>query len=242
VTRELVPPHYPQPVRDVVATAVGASPRSDPVQGRTGGPAGNARFTAWLGIFLLVLFAAEGVTLLSVHHLISAHIVIGTVLVPIALLKTATTGWRILRYYFGDPAYRQAGPPPLVLRLLGPLVVLTALAVLGSGLALVALGQDATYRPLVSVGPWSVNALTIHQASFAAWFVVTALHVLARTIPALQLAAGRRRHGPPVRGTAMRALAVGLSIAVGIGAGVAVLHASTSWTAQQGFFGHDDGG
>lgn len=242
MTRELVPPHYPQPVREAVATALGMEHRHDPVQGRTGGPAGNARFTAWVGLVLLVLFAVEGLTLLAIHGLISVHILVGTLLVPIALLKTATTGWRILRYYTGDPAYRQAGPPPLMLRLLGPLVVLTALAVLGSGLALVAVGTSGTWQPLFSVGPFQVSPITLHQASFIAWFGVTALHVLGRTVPALQIAGGRLRTGATrVGGSALRAGVLAVALAVGVGSGVAVLHAASSWTSGGGFFHARDG-
>lgn len=241
MTRELLPERYPQPVRDVVATALGVAHRADPHDGRGGGPAGNARFTAWVGLVLLVAFFAEGVTLLSVRGMISAHIVIGVVLVPLALLKTATTGWRILRYYTGSAAYREAGPPPLVLRVLGPLVILTALAVLGSGLALIALGPDGTYRPLLTVGPFEVNALTLHQASFIGWLVATGLHVLARTIPALLLVRPRtpaRRH---LGGGAVRAGIIALMLVVGVGAAVVVLHASGSWTQGHGFVGFDDG-
>jgi len=136
-------------VTEVVGTAVGRARRADPVLPRTGGPAGNARLTAWIGLGLLIAFLAELVTLLDVTGLISWHIVIGVLLVPPALAKTATTGWRILRYYTGNRAYRQAGPPPLLLRLLGPVVVLTTLTVLGTGLVLIAVGPDATFTPLL---------------------------------------------------------------------------------------------
>ncbi len=136
---------------DVVASATGRLRREDPTLPRTGGPAGNAALTAWIGLALLLLFLAELLTLLDVTGLISWHIVIGVLLVPPALVKTATTGWRILRYYTGHPAYRQAGPPPLLLRLLGPLVVLTTLAVLGSGLVLIAIGPETTFAPLITV-------------------------------------------------------------------------------------------
>jgi hypothetical protein len=53
------------------------------------------------------------------------------VLVPPALLKTASTGWRVVRYYRSGAPYRQAGPPPL-LRLLGPLLVAGTMALLGT--------------------------------------------------------------------------------------------------------------
>jgi hypothetical protein len=100
--------------------ALGRTARADPILDVTGGPAGNARLTAWAGVLLLVLYAAELLTLLDVHGLISWHLVIGALLIPPALLKTATTGWRILRYYTGREPYRVAGPPPLLLRIPGP--------------------------------------------------------------------------------------------------------------------------
>src|SRR5436309_13379598 len=97
------------------ATTTGHEHRHDPVLQHTGGPAGNARLTAWTGIVLLPLFLAETVTLVSVGHLISWHIAMGALLVPPALLKTASTGWRITRYYTGDRRYVEAGPPPFLL-------------------------------------------------------------------------------------------------------------------------------
>ncbi|HEX4672967.1 MAG TPA: hypothetical protein VH279_11895 [Solirubrobacteraceae bacterium] len=171
------------------ATAAGREHRHDPVLQPSGGPAGNARLTAWTGIVLLPLFLAEVATLLSLHQLISWHIVLGTVLVPPALLKTASTGWRIARYYTGHRAYVEAGPPPLLFRLLGPLVVITTLALLGTGLALVALGHDSAHTRLFAAGGLQVSALTLHQLSFILWAGATGLHLLGRTMSALRLAA-----------------------------------------------------
>lgn len=91
--------------------------------GRTGGPAGNATLTAWTGLTLLLLLSlAELLTLVSLGHLLSWHIAIGAALVPVALLKIGNTGGRVVRYYRDNPHYKKAGPPPLLLRLLGPLV------------------------------------------------------------------------------------------------------------------------
>ena len=128
------------------------SRRHDPVTAGTGGPAGNAVLTAWTGLALLVLFVAELVTLLDLSGLISWHVVLGIVLVPVALLKTATTGLRIIRYYLGDRLYRSAGPPPLLLRLLGPLVVVFTLALLGSGVLMITLGPQTSREGIVTVG------------------------------------------------------------------------------------------
>src|SRR4051794_26060308 len=193
-------------VTDVLATAAGSELREDPVEPRTGGPAGNARLTAWTGLLLLVGYLAECFTLLSLHSMLDAHILIGAILVPLVILKTATTGWRIIRYYLGAASYRAAGPPPLLLRILGPLVVLSGLAVLGSGLALVPLG-DSSFTTIVTLAGQRINAVTMHQICFVVWLVFTGAHVLARAVPAVQLTVARRKdHRVP--GAAARAAVV----------------------------------
>ena len=78
------------------------------------GVAANARLTASNAVVLLVLLAAEGVTILRVRDLLTPHVFIGMVLVPPVLLKMASTGWRFARYYRGVPAYQRKGPPPLL--------------------------------------------------------------------------------------------------------------------------------
>lgn len=211
-----------------LAEAIGRSHRDDPVLASTGGPAGNARLTAWTGAVLLVLFVVELATLLDVTGLISWHVVVGVLLVPPALLKTGSTGWRIVRYYSRSAVYRKAGPPPMMLRILGPLVVLGTLAVLGSGLALLALGQDASLRPFLSVFGYQVSALTVHQASFILWAVVTGLHTLGRLVPATRLITGRAL----VPGTVGRIIALTGVVAVAVLAAVLVYDASSSWVAQ----------
>jgi hypothetical protein len=218
----------PDAVADVLATATGAAHRRDPVSPRHGGPAGNARLTAWLGLVLLALSLAELVTLVSLGSLIGPHIVIGALLVPPTLAKTATTGWRIARYYAGDGRYRAAGPPPLLLRVLGPLVVLGGLAVLGSGLALVAVG-GAAHDAIVTVMGFRVDAVTVHQACFAVWAVAVGAHVLVRAVPAWQLATGRA--GPrALPGRRARALALGTVAAAAAVAGGVVLTFAGFWT------------
>lgn len=68
---------------DTVSEAAGHSHRT--VVGVTGGPAGNARLTAWTGAVLFLLLAVEGVTVLDVRGLITWHVVVGVVLIPPAL-------------------------------------------------------------------------------------------------------------------------------------------------------------
>jgi hypothetical protein len=214
---------------DVLAAAAGLTHRDDPVRPDTGGPAGNARLTAWIGLLLLGGFLAEGVTLISVGHLITAHILIGTFLVPLVIFKTATTGWRMVKYYLRSADYQQAGPPPTLLRLLGPLVVLTGLAVLGSGLALIALGQS-TYRNIATVGGFRINALSIHQGAFIAWLAVMGLHVLTRTIPAWKVVTGNGRHDHEVPGSVRRGAALVAIVVTGVLVSLLVVHFSTDWT------------
>jgi len=146
--------------------------------------------------------------------------------VPPALLKAATTGWRIIRYYTGNRAYRSAGPPPMLLRVLGPLVVLTTLAVLGTGLALVAVGPDAGRAPWFYVGGrLAVTVLVLHKATFVLWAVATGVHTLARLVSAVrQISSGRA-----VPGRVVRVAVLVLTGLVAIAAAVVVLRLSGAW-------------
>ncbi len=213
----------------VVDEAVGRGHRADPVVPRSGGPAGNARLTSWIGLLLLAVSLAELVTLLDVTGLIGWHVALGIVLTSLALAKTASTGWRIMRYYTGSQAYGSAGPPPLILRFLGPLVVLSTLCVLGSGIALIALGRPASERSWFSLLGQGISPLTLHQLSFILFGVFVGLHVLARLVPAVLQASGRVRVGEQratVPGGAARALIVALCLVAGVIALIAVLPVS----------------
>ena len=80
------------------------------------GAAGNARLTAANAAVLLVLLAAEGVTILRVRQLLSPHVFIGVVLIPPVLLKVARTTLRFARWPRGTgcagPGGRSPGPEP----------------------------------------------------------------------------------------------------------------------------------
>lgn len=227
-------------VADAVAEALGQERRVDPVLPRTGGPAGNALLTAWVAWVLLVGSAAEGLTLLDVHGLISWHVAIGALLVPPALLKTASTGWRMVSYYVGRPAYQEAGPPPAFLRLLGPLVVVSTLGLLGSGVLLVLLGADGSRATLVDVVGFRADWVTVHQGFFIVWFVVMTFHVLGRLIPAMRITVSRGRTAM-VPGTWTRWLLLGASVVSAIVLAVALVHAEGSWASFQRFDGEHGG-
>jgi hypothetical protein len=220
----------------VVAQALGRAHRADPVLARTGGPAGNARLTAWTGLVLLVLFLAELVTLLDTRGLIGWHVAIGTLLIPPALLKTASAGWRIVQYYTGDRSYRAAGPPPVVLRVLGPLVVATTLAVLASGVVLVVAGEPASREALVTVLGQPINLVAFHKVAFVGWAAITGLHTVGRLIPALQLTLARRARLLLVPGRRRRATALVAACLVAVAAAVLVLGAAGSWRSRSADF------
>lgn len=227
---------------DAIEGAAGRRERADQVLPRTGGPAGNARLTAWVGLVLLVLFAAEGVTLLSVHQLLGWHIVLGALAIGPVALKLASTGWRMVAYYAGVARYRLGGPPPLVYRLLGPLVVLTSAAVLATGVLLLLLGDQRSRAAMATIAGFRVDALFLHQASFVIWCAAMTLHVLGRTIPALRTAQ-RSLHRPrAVDGMALRLVSVVLAIAVGAGLATWLVGHEGGWARGHGHVDQARGG
>ena len=58
---------------------------------RQGGTDGNERLTGSAGATLLVLLAAEGLTVLSLGSLLSLHVFLGVMLIPPVALKIAST-------------------------------------------------------------------------------------------------------------------------------------------------------
>ena len=234
MTPDSAPAFVVEAVSEAVSEAIGRNRRRDPVLPGTGGPAGNAVLTAWTALVLLVGSLAELLTLFDVRGLISWHVAVGALLVPPALLKVASTGWRMLRYYVGSGPYLEAGPPPLVLRLLGPLVVASTLGLLGSGVLLIVLGQDRSQRPFVSLPLVSIGWLTVHQACFAVWAVVTGLHVLGRTVPALRLTVAPTESGG-VPGAWSRTLLLTAVVVSAVVLAVVLVHADGSWAVGHEF-------
>jgi hypothetical protein len=130
------------------------------------GVIGNARLTALVSLVLLVLIMVELVTSAFLRLWLPAHTVVGVLLAGPLLLKMGSTGWRVLRYYTRAPAYVRRGPPPLVLRVLGPVLLVTTLVMVGSGIGLVVTG------PIQPV-------LLVHVFSALAWLPLMAVHSLA---------------------------------------------------------------
>jgi hypothetical protein len=227
-------------VADTVAEAVGRERRADPVLAHTGGPAGNALLTAWTALVLLVGSVAELLTLFNIDGLMSWHVAIGALLVPPALLKTASTGCRMVRYYTGNAPYLEAGPPPMLLRLLGPLVVASTLGLLGTGVLLVLLGPVPAHRSLLDVLGFRIDYVTFHQGFFAVWAVATGLHLLGRIVPALRITLAPRSGAAFVPGARTRWLLLAVMAVSALALAVVLVHLEGGWAGFHRFdFQHD---
>jgi hypothetical protein len=203
-----------------------------PPRRRSGGIAGNERLTAAAAALLFVLLAAEGVTIVLLRPLFSAHVFIGMLLIPPVALKLGSTGWRFVRYYRRDPEYRRKGPPLLPLRLLAPLVVASTVGVFGTGVA------------LLVVGPGGGIVLGLHKASFAVWLVATGAHVLAylARVPALAASDWRSARGgeAAVGGSFARRLVLAGTLVAGAILAIVTLRYAQPWVHWIGTFqGHD---
>ena len=186
----------------------------------TGRAEGNERLTAMTGAVLLVLLGAEGITIAEIHQLLTVHFFIGMLLVGPVLLKMGSTGYRFIRYYTGSPEYVRKGPPALLLRLLGPVVMLTSISVVGSGVA------------LALAGPGPSLWLFVHKASFVLWFAAMTVHVIwyAPRLPRLLSARAHRLH-VVLAGAGKRWLLLVTALAVGLVIATATAHLAASWGA-----------
>jgi hypothetical protein len=187
--------------------------------GELGGPGGNERLTALTGAVLLAGFTVEGVTILALGRLLTLHIFLGMLLIGPVGLKICSTGYRFVRYYSGAVPYVRRGPPAPLLRLLAPFVIITSLAVLGTGVVLAVAGPDR--------GPW----LLFHKASFVLWFGVMTIHVLAYAWRLPRILLGARAGGAAAGGRA-RWLLVAASLLGGLLIALLTIHLATPWDAR----------
>jgi hypothetical protein len=184
-----------------------------------GGTEGNERLTGLTAVALLLLLMVEGVTILFLRPLLSVHLFVGLVLIPPVVLKLASTGYRFVRYYAGDVAYRAKGAPAIILRVTAPVLVLTSIVVLASGVWLLVAGprERATVLP-------------IHKIGFIVWGAFFAVHLLGH-LPKLprilrsDYAADARAPGRPAR-----QMALTISVLAGIALAVLLLPDFAHWT------------
>ena len=184
----------------------------------------NSRLTGLLGAVLLVGLFVEGISVLDVRGLLSWHVAVGLFVIPAIFAKIGSTSFRAFHYYRGTEAYRRKGPPHPILRIAGPLVILSTISMFTFGIVTLAAGP--THRE-----PW----LTLHQGSFIVWFAVTAVHVLGHVIETWQLARDEATNRPPIPKRGVRVAVVVCSLLVGLVVGLW----SLKWTGQWDHFkGH----
>ena len=196
-----------------------------------GGTDGNELLSTIAGAILIVLLAVIGFTIPQLRQFIWLHLFVGMLLFGPVLLKMASTGYRFMRYYTGNAAYRLKGPPELILRLIGPVVVVSTVAVFATGVALLIVGPD--HR-----NPW----LMLHKVSFIAWVVFMSMHVLGH-LPAIGrvLGIGTRARDEPATslpGGAGRWIALSGALVAGAVLAIVLVPEFSAWTAHGVFVHH----
>jgi hypothetical protein len=199
-----------------------------------GGTDGNEQITTITGTILLVLLAVVGVTIVWIGQLLWLHLFIGFLVIGPVVLKLASTGYRFVRYYTGERAYRRKGPPVTALRLIAPIVVVTTLVVFVSGVV------------LLFVGPANRGQLVlIHKASFIVWLAFASLHVLGHLphMPAPLRAV--RRPTPELpglqSGAAGRWISIAGALVGGLVLAVVLIPDFSIWTAHTALLHHHHG-
>jgi hypothetical protein len=196
-----------------------------------GGTTGNERLTAATGAALIALLAVLGVTIIQIRQLLWLHLFLGMLLIGPVALKLGSTGYRFVRYYTGSPSYRHDGPPPAMLRAMGPIVVISTVIVFASGVA------------LLFAGPSSRDTLLpIHKLTFFIWLGFMGLHMLVhlpKLLPALRADYGRPTElGARVAGRSGRTLALAGALTAGVVLAVLVIPEFAPWLHDNGLFHH----
>ena len=184
---------------------------------------GNARITGAVGAVIFVLLFVEGLTILRINRFMWLHVFVGTLIIVFAATKIASTSYRFFRYYTGQRDYVKKGPPSPILRLLGPFVTLTTVALLATGVGTLLASH--------------VRGLALaHKASFILWFGAMTLHVLGHALetPALAFADWRRSRRAESPGAYTRLALLVVAVLVGLSLAVLSLHWADQWRHARG--------
>jgi hypothetical protein len=186
----------------------------------SGGAEGNERLTAMTGAVLLILLAVECYTILSLGRLLTLHVFLGMLLLGPVVLKAGSVLYRFVRYYMGSAPYRRKGPPALLLRVIGPVIMLLTACVFGSGIMLVVTGP--------SYGP-PTGWLEVHRISFIAWAFFITIHVLAYVPRVPRLLAAEGRAMAVLAGRSTRLALLLASILAGLVIALLTVHLAGKW-------------
>jgi hypothetical protein len=214
-----------------------------------GGTEGNERLTVVTGALLIVLLAAEGVTIVLIGRLLWWHLFLGLALIGPVALKVGSTGYRFMRYYTAAASYRRKGPPPPALRALGPVLVGLTTIVFATGVVLLLIGPSNRG-----------TLLLVHKVSFICWAVITAVHIAAH-LPELARFNKVSRHtrtelnqlrslipgfgaaaeppvGRPIPGSSGRWLSIGTALTLGLVLAAILIPDFHAWTGAQTLYHH----
>jgi hypothetical protein len=184
--------------------------------GLASGVMANQQLTSVVGALLFLLVVAIAVTTLSMPQFLSAHYLVGVLMLPPVALKFGTTGYRFVRYYRGDRAYRLAGPPKPLLRLLvAPVLVASTLVVFVTGLELWLFGLRFGRF-------WS----TAHTVSAVVFMLATGGHLFAHLRESAAAAAAETTSPPSRPATARRSLLFGTLLFGVVLAGASLFYAT----------------
>ncbi len=173
---------------------------------------GRRRLIAQLGLVLVALLGAEVATIpFLADGLVPVHVGLGLGTLPAIGVKLVATAERTVRYYRRDPDERAEGAPDDLLRITAVVLVLSTLALFGSGVVLWLLGIGVGSRLLA--GPaW----ILIHELSFIAFAFAAMVHALSYAARALRWTHDDWVPGAPLARAGRRhVLALGL-LALGI--------------------------
>lgn len=174
------------------------------------GVIGNERLTALVSFVLLVLILMELVTSAVLRSWLPPHTFVGVALAGPLLVKMGSTGWRFLRYYTRAPAYVCRGPPPVVLRVLGSVLLVTTLVMMGSGIGLVVIGPIQPF-------------LLVHVFSALVWLPLLAVHSRAHWWQVPRHLADDGRDGRGSRSRRGRWLRLGVNLVALLLGGIAAV-------------------
>ncbi len=161
--------------RDIVVNTVLTTELESDLPGNSRRVQFVARLTSLLGVALFVLLAIEGISVPFTGQLLAWHVVVGIMLIPLMSAKIVVTSYRFVLYYTRRVDFKKAGPPWMPLRIIGPLLIASTVVMMSSGVALIVVGPSSS-----SEGLW----FALHRDSFIAWFIFTAIHVLAYVLRA----------------------------------------------------------
>lgn len=167
-------------------------------------PYSSTRLTAHLGLVLTVMLAlmfGSGAFffLFTFNYNVPPwftpvrffHFYTGIASIPILLAKYASTSVRFGGYYLRVPRYREAGPPPLVPRLLSPLLALDFFVLYFSGLYML----FHYYYTVTNIWPLEAKPVQVHLWAAVIGAPLVTVHLLYHLTHALRtLPSAERTH------------------------------------------------